>query len=465
LETLVDQYNKVYTDTIEELSSRLSEVLPTWRTAYTPRTLREHLTAISSQWLSNADRLKDIEGLIQSHRKHHETLHQNLLDTRSRLTERSTRKSGAADHLAALRQQRSCLFAGKPVDEILLGFTEKEKQLDQRLKTASESVQAAVSTQNNLTGIISQLKQDIDRIDKLHKQRHTEIESWMSMREPPLDWSTLTHLLSHDASWLQRERQSLNALRKQETEFKATLDERQHSLTRHRQAVIQPEADETRDMLTTRQSELETAITSYEKQKTTIEIALHNHHKGIEEIKHLERDLTTKEQSLENWQKLNALLGSASGYKFKEIAQCYTLEALLHFANHHLRDLSPRYKLQRIADSLALQVIDLDMLNETRTVHSLSGGESFLLSLALALGLSSLSSSRMKIESLFIDEGFGALDAETLRTAMDALERLQTQGRKIGVISHVTEMTERIPTRICVTKTSNGRSVVSIKKT
>ena len=97
---------------------------------------------------------------------------------------------------------------------------------------------------------------------------------------------------------------------------------------------------------------------------------------------------------------------------------------------------------------MALQVIDNDMLGEVRSVHSLSGGESFLISLALALGLSSLSSDRMLIESLFIDEGFGALD------------NLQTQGRKIGVISHVEEMKERIMTQIQVTKSANGRSFV-----
>ncbi|MFA6871038.1 MAG: SbcC/MukB-like Walker B domain-containing protein, partial [Bacteroidaceae bacterium] len=120
------------------------------------------------------------------------------------------------------------------------------------------------------------------------------------------------------------------------------------------------------------------------------------------------------------------------------------------------------YELQRIPNSLALQVVDLDMLGEIRTVHSLSGGESFLISLALALGLSSLSSNRMHVESLFIDEGFGSLDVDTLRVAMDALEHLQTQGRKIGVISHVAEMTEHITTQIRVIKTANGRSKIEV---
>lgn len=164
----------------------------------------------------------------------------------------------------------------------------------------------------------------------------------------------------------------------------------------------------------------------------------------------------------ERWAKLNELAGSADGAKFRRIAQGYTLDVLLSYANVQLRDLSRRYRLERVPETLALQVIDRDMCDEIRTVHSLSGGESFLVSLALALGLSSLSSNRMKVESLFIDEGFGSLDADTLRIAMDALESLRTQGRKIGVISHVQEMTERIPVQIRVSRAGNGRSFLEV---
>ncbi|WP_075558286.1 AAA family ATPase [Parabacteroides timonensis] len=164
----------------------------------------------------------------------------------------------------------------------------------------------------------------------------------------------------------------------------------------------------------------------------------------------------------ERWAKLNDLAGSADGAKFRRIAQGYTLDVLLNYANVQLRDLSRRYRLERVPETLALQVIDRDMCDEIRTVHSLSGGESFLVSLALALGLSSLSSNRMKVESLFIDEGFGSLDADTLRIAMDALESLRTQGRKIGVISHVQEMTERIPVQIRVSRAGNGRSYLEV---
>lgn len=181
-------------------------------------------------------------------------------------------------------------------------------------------------------------------------------------------------------------------------------------------------------------------------------------------LKGIEKELKVKQAEAERWEKLNKLIGSADGTKFKVIAQSYTLNLLLMHANTHLSYLSKRYKLQQVPDTLALQVIDCDMCDEVRTVYSLSGGESFLISLALALGLSSLSSHNLKVESLFIDEGFGSLDAESLRTAMGALEQLQMQGRKIGVISHVQEMSERIPVQIQVHKSVNGKSRIDINK-
>lgn len=174
------------------------------------------------------------------------------------------------------------------------------------------------------------------------------------------------------------------------------------------------------------------------------------------------KELAEKQLKAERWAKLNKLIGSADGAKFKVIAQSYTLNLLLFHANRHLSYLSKRYKLQQVPNTLALQVIDCDMCDEVRTVYSLSGGESFLISLALALGLSSLSSNNLKVESLFIDEGFGSLDADSLRTAMEALEQLQMQGRKIGVISHVQEMSECISVQVQVHKKVNGKSVLTV---
>ena len=207
---------------------------------------------------------------------------------------------------------------------------------------------------------------------------------------------------------------------------------------------------------------VKTQYDNYSKAKASIAYKLQEDQLNKQKIGNLLNDISAQFAITDNWSKLNEVIGSSDGKKFRQIAQEHTLEVLLSYANIHLKMLTNRYKIERIPNTLGLQVVDLDMGDEIRTVYSLSGGESFLVSLALALGLASLSSSKMKVESLFIDEGFGSLDPNTLNIAMDALERLHNQGRKVGVISHVQEMTERIPVQIKVSKKASGRSKVEI---
>lgn len=162
------------------------------------------------------------------------------------------------------------------------------------------------------------------------------------------------------------------------------------------------------------------------------------------------------------WGRLSALIGSAEGDRLRKIAQAYNLDLLIRHANAQLLQLVRRYRLKRGGSALGLLVVDTEMGDEVRSVHSLSGGETFLVSLALALGLASMASSTLRIESLFIDEGFGSLDPESLQLAMDALDNLQAQGRKVAVISHVQEMHERIPVQIQVRRHGNGLSEVTV---
>jgi len=175
----------------------------------------------------------------------------------------------------------------------------------------------------------------------------------------------------------------------------------------------------------------------------------------------LEAEIAQARSELDIWEAVNHAAGSRSGDKFARVAQSITLDVLVDHANHHLSDLNPRYRLRRAAD-LALQVEDCDMGGEARATRSLSGGERFLVSLALALALSRMGGKGGLAATLFIDEGFGSLDAGSLDLAIDALERLQSQGRQVGVISHVDAMKERIPTRIAVHKQGGGKSAVEV---
>ena len=180
---------------------------------------------------------------------------------------------------------------------------------------------------------------------------------------------------------------------------------------------------------------------------------------------HAERgaELAAESERLGVWRRLHTLIGSADGGKFRTFAQGLSLDALLRRANRHLAKLTDRYLLLRdTSKQLELVIEDLHQAGARRPMESLSGGESFLASLALALGLSDLAGRNVRIDSLFIDEGFGTLDADTLDTALCALESLRQADKTIGVISHVGLLKERIGTQINVEKTESGLSRIRI---
>ena len=177
----------------------------------------------------------------------------------------------------------------------------------------------------------------------------------------------------------------------------------------------------------------------------------------------LEAGIEVARAELDVWRAVNAAVGSRNGDRFARLAQSVTLDLLVDRANHHLADLKPRYRLRRAGQELALHVVDLDMGDQVRSTRSLSGGERFLVSLALALALSRLGGRGGLAATLFIDEGFGSLDPESLDLAIDALETLQSQGRTVGVISHVEAMRDRIPVQIRVQRQGGGRSTVSVQ--
>jgi len=183
-----------------------------------------------------------------------------------------------------------------------------------------------------------------------------------------------------------------------------------------------------------------------------------------EQWKALHEQLQIQKQRWEQWAELNQLVGSREGDKFRIYAQNFTLERLTYVANLHLKQLNPRYCIQKTANqnTLELEVMDIYQANHRRSIKTLSGGEKFLISLALALGLAELAGRNTYIESLFIDEGFGTLDSNTLDIAISALETLQMGGKLIGIISHVDALKERITTQVQVVKSGGGFSRLKI---
>lgn len=214
-------------------------------------------------------------------------------------------------------------------------------------------------------------------------------------------------------------------------------------------------------------SALEAQIEKWHAQKG-VTMALIKQQKRVQsEIEMYNQELSALKPRFEAWGAICDVIGERQGTKFEKFVQQITLEYLCQHANRYLAELNPRYRLQRDRQEqtdLELEIIDLYQAENTRPTSSLSGGETFLLSLALSLALSDLGGSKMRIETLFIDEGFGTLDSDTLDSAIQTLENLHYGGKTVGLITHVEELKERIHTQINIHPLAGGVSRVSIKE-
>ncbi|MDT0687652.1 AAA family ATPase [Autumnicola psychrophila] len=190
-----------------------------------------------------------------------------------------------------------------------------------------------------------------------------------------------------------------------------------------------------------------------------------NHDENLERLRELKSEIAEKEKQTKRWRLLNELIGDSKGKNFNDFAQDLSLSQLLQLANVRLKDLSDRYHIDKPEEEEddGLVAIDEHMGGQRRSVKTLSGGETFILSLSMALALSDLASKNVEINSLFIDEGFGTLDPETLDQTLDTLEKLQAESSKtIGIISHVDSLKERIATQIKLTRNGQGYSSLEV---
>lgn len=359
-------------------------------------------------------------------------------------------------------QQRQTLLNGRAVSEVeaesLKAINDAKNALQSALADAQSAATRAATARETVKQIGSMLAKRQGQGDASEQKLAQWLQAFASTG-PTLTVDELRGYLQQEAGWLMQERKALAVLDKALAQVQTVINERRQQCEQHLQARTSLES---RENLETQLQQISADHAELTRQINERKLQLRIDDERLQQSAALRERIATQSAVHDIWEKLNSLIGSADGKKFRNVAQQLTLDILLGYANRHLKELSRRYRLERVGDTLALQVVDQDMGDEVRSVHSLSGGESFLLSLALALGLASLSSNRVRVESLFIDEGFGSLDSETLRVAMDALDSLQALGRKVGVISHVQEMTERIGTRIEVRRIGSGSSKIVV---
>lgn len=503
---LIEQARLEASGNIKDLRGRLQDgqPCPVCGSTHHPFANQVPVAPVSALTLQLQD-LSNKKETYVAHTRHLTRLQQQLLQLHKELadSEAACKEMAGKQQLAASRQEReeaivkeqsTLLTQSLSAADLLFGNSEWQKawlrnpetfrktltdfarqwhENTEKLHQLERQESAQKAECESLASFLPSLEKQAEESGQLHEKNRAAFSSLQAERKKLLNGRSADSVEQEYIRRMEELKERLKKLSATQTEQSGIADQTRGIADQIAKDLTEASADLLRrkaaldkwtaDYLDSSGGEpLEVILSRYTQEKTELAFRLRTQTENKAKVSGLQEELNVRRTESERWAKLNELAGSADGAKFRRIAQGYTLDILLNYANVQLRELTRRYRLERVPETLALQVIDRDMCDEVRTVHSLSGGESFLVSLALALGLSSLSSNRMRVESLFIDEGFGSLDAETLRVAMDALESLRTQGRKIGVISHVQEMTERIPVRICVNRAGNGRSFLEV---
>ena len=349
---------------------------------------------------------------------------------------------------------------------------EEPDAAEQRLTAAKDEATKAADKQNeNINKLKAELANGKGSHQTMLSQNKTmkenlqtkekELDLWIeeynklleekSIEPSLIDRNTIWEMLHSAEDW--------NAIRREKDEKEkavASTTALYQSAEKAHQQHLEHQPAQTRDALLAIQQEYQEK--SQRNELIAANARMQNHQEAVKQLGDKAEALKLVTQEKDDWTAITDAIG-ADGKTLRKIAQCYTLSFLIAHANQEIRKFNSRYELQQVKHSLGIRVIDHDRADDIRDTTSLSGGETFIVSLGLALGLSALSSRNISFENLFIDEGFGTLDPDTLATVIDSLAMLQSsQGKKVGVISHTDTMSERITTQIRIIKNGNSGS-------
>lgn len=304
---------------------------------------------------------------------------------------------------------------------------------------------------------LDQLKHQHQHTEQHQQQINAQIQNWLNGHSD-FQAQDFTALIQINSAQEQDIRNRLNQAERLLSEASSALKTMQEQLSDHLQTQPNIEFEKLLNLIQENITELKAQLEVRDQLKLKLEL----HQQNLAKQQQYAEQIQNIQQEEHRWSKISGLIGDAKGKEFRDYAQQYHLDILVEHANQQLAMLSQRYTLKRLDQSLSLAIIDHDMDGEMRSVSSLSGGESFLTALALSLAIANMASGSMKIESLFIDEGFGTLDASSLHMVMNALDQLQNQGRQVVLISHIQEMHERIPVQIQVKPLGAGASTIEV---
>ena len=297
---------------------------------------------------------------------------------------------------------------------------------------------------------------------KLAEEKKEGVEAFLTTH-PEISREYLEKLAGLEVEKVSLARRTLQKLDNELTTCRAERERIDRELSAHRAQRPQEMEAVTPEVVEETIARQESQLTEKVSRLGALAQMRQHHEEGLQRIRQLKEQIEEKQKEVDSWAGVAALFGSADGKKFRNIAQSYVLRQLLAGANHYLRRLTDRYRMECPPGGLTILLRDEYQGGVKRPTSTISGGESFLVSLALALGLSSLNRKSLSVDVLFIDEGFGTLDSDYLNTVMESLEKLhQIGGKKVGIISHVEALRERIATQIHVERVNHTLSRVEV---
>ena len=342
-------------------------------------------------------------------------------------------------------------------NEWLQQHDQQRQQLQSKYQQVKQSFEQARQHFEQQKNVLEQLQSQQQQNHDALELCKTEITNWLAQHQNFAE-DQLSELHAFSSTQEQQIRNAIQQADRALSEANSALKTMQEQLNVHLQSEPNIQVEQLTELINANQEILQQTTDQRDQLKLQLEV----HQQNLAKQKQFADQIQQIQQQEHRWNKISSLIGDSKGKEFRDLAQQYNLDILLEYANQQLAMLSQRYTLKRLDNSLSLAIIDHDMDGETRSVASLSGGESFLTALAISLAIANMASGSMKIESLFIDEGFGTLDASSLHMVMNALDQLQSQGRKVILISHIQEMHERIPVQIQVQPMGSGSSRIEV---
>lgn len=342
-------------------------------------------------------------------------------------------------------------------NEWLQQHDQQRQQLQNQYQQVKQSFEQARQHFEQQKNVLEQLQSQQQQNHDALELCKTEITNWLAQHQNFAE-DQLSELHAFSSTQEQQIRNAIQQADRALSEANSALKTMQEQLNVHLLSEPNIQVEQLTELINANQEILQQTTDQRDQLKLQLEV----HQQNLAKQKKFADQIQQIQQQEHRWNKISSLIGDSKGKEFRDLAQQYNLDILLEYANQQLAMLSQRYTLKRLDNSLSLAIIDHDMDGETRSVASLSGGESFLTALAISLAIANMASGSMKIESLFIDEGFGTLDASSLHMVMNALDQLQSQGRKVILISHIQEMHERIPVQIQVQPMGSGSSRIEV---